>query len=253
MLVAAHPDDEAIGAAVLISRLPGCKIIHVTDGAPRNLADADAAGYATWEEYAAVRATESERALSLLGIASGQVEEFGMADQQTAVRLGELARLLVDAFRRLKAVLVLTHPYEGGHPDHDSTCFAVHAARCLMTRGGSPAPALYEFTSYHQRCGKMASFDFLPDGDSEIFETRLSAPERELKKAVLAAYTTQQRVLQYFPLERERMRQAPQYDFTMPPHAGALYYDQFEWGIRSSEWRLLARRALENLHIGGPL
>jgi len=40
-IVAAHPDDEVIGCASLLLRYEGgCEIVHVTDGAPRNLRDA---------------------------------------------------------------------------------------------------------------------------------------------------------------------------------------------------------------------
>ena len=37
--------------------------------------------------------------------------------------------------------VVLTHPYEGGHSDHDSTAFAVHLAAGILRRDGRPALA----------------------------------------------------------------------------------------------------------------
>src|ERR1700751_369792 len=65
LLIAAPPDDETIGAAIRISRTPGIRIVHVTEGSPDNPADAIAAGFSTREAYAAARHQETLRALAL--------------------------------------------------------------------------------------------------------------------------------------------------------------------------------------------
>jgi hypothetical protein len=44
LLVVAHPDDEVVGVGGQLARLMGVRLLHVTDGAPRNLLDAQAAG-----------------------------------------------------------------------------------------------------------------------------------------------------------------------------------------------------------------
>src|SRR5260370_19389127 len=36
MVLVAHPDDETIGASVLLARFPDSIVIYVTDGAPRD-------------------------------------------------------------------------------------------------------------------------------------------------------------------------------------------------------------------------
>ncbi|MDF2780993.1 MAG: LmbE family protein, partial [Geminicoccaceae bacterium] len=58
LIVAAHPDDEVIGASTLLMRIPELRLLHVTDGAPRDLRDAQAAGFAGWQDYAQARDTE---------------------------------------------------------------------------------------------------------------------------------------------------------------------------------------------------
>src|ERR671919_662030 len=72
-VVVAHPDDETIGCGALLRRLSGVSVVLVTDGAPRNLADAHAYGFAAAEDYAAARSSELAAALEIAGVSSEQV------------------------------------------------------------------------------------------------------------------------------------------------------------------------------------
>ena len=64
-VLAAHPDDETIGASALLARFPQSLIIYLTDGAPRdrNLWPPGMAGER--EQYAAVRRREAAEALGI--------------------------------------------------------------------------------------------------------------------------------------------------------------------------------------------
>lgn len=46
-----------------------------------------------------------------------------------------------------------------------------------------------------------------------------------------------------FPIDVERFREAPEYDFTQPPHEGRLHYEYFDWGMTGDRWRSLASEA----------
>jgi LmbE family N-acetylglucosaminyl deacetylase len=64
-VVVAHPDDETIGAGASLRLFRRLVLVHVTDGAPRDLRDARAAGFETCADYAAARVRELRDALDV--------------------------------------------------------------------------------------------------------------------------------------------------------------------------------------------
>ena len=119
-VVVAHPDDETIGCGAQLARFRDLLLVHVTDGAPRSRADA--------ADYATMRAAELAAVLDLAGIPRERTVALGVVDQEAALAMAAIARRLAEIFADFRPEIVLTHAYEGGHPDHDATCFAVHAA-----------------------------------------------------------------------------------------------------------------------------
>jgi LmbE family N-acetylglucosaminyl deacetylase len=241
LLVAAHPDDETLGAGGILPRLDARAVVHVTDGAPRDPGDAR-------EEYAAARRRELDAALRLAGISNGRLRQFDAVDREAWLSMADLARRIAEIIEELRPGVVLTHPYEGGHPDHDSTAFAVHAACALA----SSPPAIYEFTSYHAREGALETGRFLPGGDEgEVIA--LCPEERARKLRMIECFTSQLHFISQFPVDAERFRRAPAYDFGRAPHAGALLYEIFGWRPTGVEWRRAAMEAAGELGVPGTL
>ena len=236
-LVVAHPDDETLGLGARLAHWPQLTLIHMTDGAPVGMGDARRAGCASREAYAAARAAELDAALE--GLAARPVRRlaYGFTDQSCVDRLPELIDRLVADLRGQAAVL--THPYEGGHPDHDAAALAVQAA---CARLGSAAPVRLEFAGYHQGPHGPTSGVF-PDGDpGEI--CRAEAIDLARKRAALDAHATQAAVLARFAGPGERLRLAPSYDFARPPPAAGALYDSYGWTLTSAVWRARAVEVL---------
>lgn len=252
-IIVAHPDDEVIGAGGRLAFLhQAVTVVHVTDGAPRNLLDARACGFSTREEYAAARREELGAALVLAGIDLDRTRTLDVVDQEASLDLVglsfQLARLLGD----IRPELVLTLPYEGGHPDHDATAFGVHAACSLLRREGRRPPQIVEMTSYHNQNGAMATCEFLAS-IGEVHAAALPDDARALKRAMLSCFSTQAKTLAPFGVDLERFRAAPDYAFADPPHAGPLYYEMFDWGMTGTRWCSLASQAMEELCVEGYL
>jgi LmbE family N-acetylglucosaminyl deacetylase len=249
LVVAAHPDDEVIGAGALLTRLATARVVidlvHVTDGAPRNMVDASAAGFVDPESYARQRRRELYAALHAGGIAVRSAGMLGVPDQQASLSLEPLARRLARVLEVIRPAVVLTHPYEGGHPDHDATAFAVHAATAAW------ASSVVEFSCYHGAGGTLHPLEFLP-GVQRNTALCLSPAERTAKRAMVDRFVTQQRTLAPFPLGVECFRRAPRYDFTKPPHDGRLFFEHFHWGMNGDEWRDHARAAQRALALRRP-
>lgn len=240
LIVVAHPDDEVIGTAIQLSRWDSSRvnIIHVTDGSPLDLQDATAAGFQSREDYFHQRRRELYSALDMVAIRPDQCTSFKYPDKQTMLHLPEITSRLVAYIEQLRPGVVYTHPYEGGHPDHDSTAFAVaNAASCPVC----------EFTSYHEGPNGLIVGEFL--GGGEIKTVEPTPEELELKRNMYHCFKTQQKVLADFPVGPEKFRPAPQYDFAKPPHPGTLHYEKFGWGIFGEQWR---QKAAEAVQLLGP-
>lgn len=252
LIVAAHPDDDVLGAGGLLSaRAPEVSVAFVSDGAPRNPRAYLEAGFQSREALAGTRRREMLKALALAGVERRRVHELGAVDQEVALEIPRLAGALVALILRAAPKVVISHPYEGGHPDHDATALVVHAALELVRRAGRQVPALLEFTSYHERDGELVTGEFIPAPEGRERTLALDAPTRALKAAMLRCHRSQRAVWEQFPIEVERFRVAPRYDFTAKP-AQTLYYERFDWGMTGERFSCIARAALSALRIEGP-
>lgn len=256
-MVVAHPDDEVLGCGALLARLRDVRVVHVTDGAPPDEAVAARHGFATPAAYAEARRAEAILALALAGVAADRLTGLGIGDQRAPRHMAAIAEALRP--RLAEADLVLTHAYEGGHGDHDAVAFAVHAAWRLA----GERPPLIEMPFYHAGPDGWIRQRFLPvsqqssfsrdAGEGTMFEGevlhRLTPAERALKARMIAAHATQADTLAGFPLDAERFRPAPSYDFTARPHDGPLLYERHGWSLTWPAWQACVAAAARSLNL----
>lgn len=251
LVVVAHQDDECIGAGAQLARLEDVTVVHVTTGAPDDELYAHRFGFSSAQEYGDARRREAERALELAGVPKERQLCLGIPDGQASHNLIALSLTIAELIEEAQPEILITHPYEGGHTDHDAIAFAVHLACGLLRREGVPSPAVLELTSYHNRNGSRAVHRFLPyEGSGPLRTVKLSREARELKARMYECFSTQRRCLVQFSVDVERFRAAPRYNFTRPPHEGQLDYERLNRRLSGAQWRAQAERALNQLRAG---
>jgi LmbE family N-acetylglucosaminyl deacetylase len=247
LVLVAHPDDEAIGVGGLLAGIPDAVVAHVTDGAPRDDKYAQSKGFQTREAYARARRREVVNALGHVGITPERCRGLGYVDGEASQQLVELVFDVADLLDEVRPDIVFTHPYEGGHSDHDATAFAVHLASGILRRDNAPTPLVLELTSYHNFSGQRRVFDFLPFLGTDSRTITLTETEKILKRRMYDEFATQKECLKRFPISIERFRSAPRYLFTAAPHEGTLDYERYCTVITGAQWRSNAGKALEAL------
>lgn len=145
LFVAAHPDDDVMGAAGIIARQrdnPDLRfvLVHATDGEAGEIAPGSGA---TRETLGAVRRDEDRRGWEVVGRGPDRHEWLGFPDGGVEDHLGHLTEHLTRIIAEERPDVVLTCGPDGtsGHPDHiavsNATTSAFHAVRSV------PGPGLH--------------------------------------------------------------------------------------------------------------
>lgn len=143
------------------------------------------------------------------------------------------------------AAAVLTHAYEGGHPDHDACALAAQIACDRIASAAGSVPLRLEFAEYYGHSGKLIANKFLPNDKTQPSTVWLNWRELRRKRRAMGAFLTQSFILRDFPPECEAYRIAPRYDFNLPPPCGEWYYDQHHWALTGDRWLDEVRDVLE--------
>ena len=234
-LVVAHPDDETIGLGPLLKLLRGAHAIHLTDGARRDLRSLHAAGFRSSADHAQARAVELARALDLAEIPPQRRHAFPIGDQQAFRHLPCIAAALGAFFQTQAIEAVFTHPYEGGHLDHDACACAVSLACQRMEHRGLRPPVVIEMAFYHESEHGLVTQRFMEEGDGDAL-IAFNQAESLVRDEMLAAHASQTAILGLFREPLARLRCAPDYDFRRPPNRGHIFYHRFIEDVTPADW-----------------
>lgn len=234
LVLVAHPDDESAGCGVLLQRMREPVVVFATDGAPRS--EFFWKRYGSRTRYAQLRQEEAYAALARAGLSEilfmAETVRPGelFVDQELHLAIPQALAELTAIVRRYRPQALLTMAYEGGHPDHDVCSFL---GTVLARQHGLPA---WEFPLYHRANGEQLVFQrFLASSGGEEALLQITPREAETKRRMLAAYPSQHGFLMSFTAGIERFRPQPLYDYSRPPHTGALNYETWQWPVTGKE------------------
>ncbi|TCP29194.1 PIG-L family deacetylase [Sphingomonas sp. BK235] len=163
LVIAPHPDDEAIGAYALMSRLRrrgvSVRVVVVTDGA------ASHPNSPRWprRRLVAERRRESRRALCRIGVAAGAMTFLDLPDGRLHTRIVAARRGLARALGHVGPALIAAPAASDDHPDHRTVAACVAALRRPKLRrlaypvwpaGRQPAGARCLFLTAQERLAK---------------------------------------------------------------------------------------------------
>lgn len=251
----AHYDDESSLIGAHIPQMPLSSIIHTTDSAPTD-PRFWAEKHASAEDYSAHRHHEVTKALDIAGHV-GPRSTSHVSDQTAAFNMAEITRGLVEEFRSKKIQIAITHSYEGGHPDHDATAFAVHAAVALLRKEGQNI-SIVEAPSYRLKNPDDHDFGVGEIDVNQRFESHpattpvvfhLTPEQIALKRALFEAHSSQAHVMAEMSTDIEQLRAAPNYDFIHAAHGGRLSHIYARNGITPAVWSELVEEALRHLNL----
>jgi LmbE family N-acetylglucosaminyl deacetylase len=232
LVIVAHPDDETLGCGALLQRMREPRVVFCTDGAPRNRYFW--ASHGSREAYAQARRREAREALAIVGIDGCDFLPAAecpgaFLDQDLFLAVPEALRALAELIARHHPEALLSHAYEGGHPDHDACSFLTSVA---AREHHLPA---WEFPLYHRTPeGEMRRQEFLQLNGSEVL-LDITAEETERKGRMVGCYLSQGSRLEGFHPAIERLRPMAAYDFTCPPHEGPLNYEVWQWPVSGAQ------------------
>jgi LmbE family N-acetylglucosaminyl deacetylase len=223
LVLVAHQDDEAIGCGILLQRAEAPVVVFATDGAPTD--EYFWGKYGARDKLADVRRAEAAHAMSEVGIAHYEILAF--RDQRLYEHLPDALDRIIAIVRGHACRSLVTHAYEGGHPDHDACSYlAFLAGECLTL-------PVWEMPLYHRAHGAPEMQHFI-SGDADVVLTPTEA-EYGRKRRMAAAYASQGEVIRAFPGRNEIFRRQPRYEYSQPPHAGPLNYEAWQWPITGRE------------------
>lgn len=141
LIIAAHPDDEVLGAGGFMAHVPGTQVALVSEGTSEEPGLLQNGGTLTYEEMLEAKRQATKRAAQRLNAAV--VREGDFRDQHLHAAGPALHHWIESVIMEVRPSLVLTHSAAELNRDHQAVAQAVAVAcRPYCASGGSVAGLL---------------------------------------------------------------------------------------------------------------
>lgn len=203
--ISPHPDDVELCCGILIKHLisSGVKVYYfcVTDGAPspevlsitKRLSVLDNYDQLT---YKTIRRQETIKALNILGVNLARIEFFDWPDLECYKHIPGIIQSFYNIMKDADGIFCC--PFEGGHPDHDITRFALAVASNQINYSGH----IFEYASYNNRGYQIFQKDSLCS-----FTINVNSQEQKIKQQITQIFVSQKKEMEQFRTDVERFRQ----------------------------------------------
>lgn len=218
LVVAAHPDDEVLGAGATIHKLieDGNKVavaIMVSQAAAR-------------KNLSSTLSDDEEEAMSIIGLEKKYEANFPNIKMNTVPHL-ELVQFIEYCIEDWKAEAIITHHPSDTNNDHVMTSYAVQAASRLFQRKAG-VPALKELLYMEVPSSTEWSFDSSANRFTPNFFVEIGKAGIELKIRALSAYKGVMRPYPH-PRSNEALEGLAAYRGVQ---AGCNYAEAFECALK---------------------
>jgi LmbE family N-acetylglucosaminyl deacetylase len=230
-IIVAHPDDETIGCGSLLNRVKNVKVCVLTNGIMSKQFDKNKVRFIDISDENN-RLRELEASLSIIKINQSDIFCLGFNDLALCSNLCQVILDVEKFIIEKKIKYIITHAFEGGHPDHDATAFCVRTAvnKCNVI---NPI-TVFEMPLYHFFKGKIRTQYFCDGNQGIVIYNDLSA--RIIKSKMLSVYKSQAHILKDFRILDERFRLARNYNFLELPNQGKLFYSTWNCPFTGDMW-----------------
>lgn len=231
LVLVAHPDDEVGGCAALLQRMRDPIVVFATDGAPNH--PFFWSKYGSRQVYGEIRRREARRNLFALGIRHVHfLDEFcetRFGDQQLYNQLPFALAALMTPICLHRPAALLVPAYEGGHPDHDACSFIGSLA------GELSLLPVWEMPLYHRTVADKLECQRFVELNGTEKKIILTTTEITNRSVMIAGYSSQLDLGNFIRSKVEWFRPQPRYDYSKPPHEGAVNYERWGWPISARQ------------------
>lgn len=221
LILAAHPDDEIVGLSVFIKKKNklGCNIfiLFLTNG----LISKDSRWF--WDKglhdkYLKERMSELLKSMKYHSIKKFQVQDI--PSRTIKENINQSYKKVLITIKENNIDTIFTPAYEGGHQDHDVINY--------ISSNFLEKYNVYEYAEYNFHGKKIRSNTFFDLIGNEIL-IKLNSEEKLFKKRAMKIYDSEKKNLSYIKLNQESYRPLRNYDYSLPPHKGVLFYRRFSF------------------------